>query len=46
MPEYLALTHYRNATSDEGEPLEPPSVDEVNDMFARMESAGIGKAVH
>ncbi len=42
MPEYAALIyHYEQASSDGDEA--PPSVDEVEGMFLRMERAGIGK---
>lgn len=42
MPEYAALLHHHNLANEEGE-TEPPSVDEVNAMFLRLERAGVGK---
>lgn len=46
MPEYLALIHHRNAT-DEGDDVgPPPSVEDVNAAFMRMDKLGIAKVVH
>jgi len=42
MPEYLALIHFRE-TVDGDNDLPPPSTDDVNAMFLRMERAGISK---
>ena len=42
MPEYAALLHHHNLANEDGEES-PPSVDDVNAMFLRMERAGIGK---
>ena len=43
MPEYLALIHFRETTDGDGESPPPPSTEEVNAMFLRMERAGIAK---
>lgn len=42
MPEYLALSHFHNLSSDEGEPEAIDPAD-MTDMFLRMERAGIAK---
>lgn len=42
MPEYLAIIHYRNQQDDDGAG-QPPSVDDVNAAFLRLERAGIAK---
>lgn len=42
MQEYSALIHHYGLANEEGEEA-PPSADDVNDMFLRMERAGIGK---
>lgn len=42
MQEYSALIHHHGLANDGGDEA-PPSVDEVEGMFLRMERAGIGK---
>lgn len=43
MPEYLALLHHHNLANEDGGEPEPPSPEDVNAMFLRMERSGIGK---
>lgn len=43
MPEYLAISHFHNATNSDGAEPEAPAADEVSAMFLRMERAGIAK---
>lgn len=42
MPEYAALLHHHALANEDGEET-PPTADDVNSMFLRMERAGIGK---
>ncbi len=42
MPEYAALIHHHGIANEDVEEA-PPSADDVNAMFLRMERAGIGK---
>lgn len=42
MPEYAALLHYRDDGGEDGD-AQPPSEDEVNDMFLRMERSGLAR---
>lgn len=41
MPEYLALTHYHEATSDQGEPAEEWTPDELDQAFLRAARSGV-----
>lgn len=43
MPEYLALVHHRSATDEDGDVGPPPTVDDLNAAFMRMERMGIAK---
>lgn len=42
MPEYVALVHHHNMSTDDGEGA-PPSVEEVEQQFLAMERRGIAR---
>lgn len=46
MPEYAALIHFRNATSEEGGDAPVPTADEMNEAFLRMERSGLCKVLN